>query len=52
MPIIKGFSKSIISDNIAELIKSGKKRDVAIAISLESARRSRAENFKKGRKKK
>jgi len=40
MPIKQGYSRSTIGANIRELIKSGKPRKQAIAIALNSARRS------------
>jgi len=52
MPIRKGKSKKIISENISELSKSGKfGRKQSIAIALDSARRSGGKK-KKGRKRK
>ena len=46
MPLKKGKSKRVISENITEMIKSGHPRDQAIAASLSNAR------GKKERKKK
>ncbi len=40
MPLKKGSSKSVVSENIREMIKSGKPRDQAIAASLSQARKS------------
>lgn len=37
MPLKRGSSKKIISDNIAELIRSGKTRDQAVAIAHDKA---------------
>ncbi len=39
-PLSKGKSKKVISRNISELIKSGRKKDQAVAIALDTARRS------------
>ena len=41
MPLKKGKSKKIISANIAELMKSGRPKDQAIAISYSKAGKSR-----------
>lgn len=41
MPIKKGSSKKVISENISELIQSGKPKKQAIAISLESAKKTK-----------
>lgn len=49
MPLKKGRSKKIIGQNIAELIKSGKPRKQAIAISMNTAGISKSK-FKKKRK--
>ncbi len=49
MPIKKGKSRKVVSENISELVRSGKKQKVAVAIALDSARRSGKK--KKGRKK-
>jgi uncharacterized protein len=38
MPLLKGSSKKIISKNIAELIRSGKPRDQAVAIAFDFSR--------------
>ena len=43
MPLAKGKSQETISANIAEMIRSGHPQDQAIAASLDTARRSRAE---------
>ena len=37
MPLKSGKSKKVISENIGELIKSGRKKDQAIAIALKKA---------------
>lgn len=41
MPLKKGRSKKVISENIAELIRSGRKKDQAIAIAMEKAGKSK-----------
>lgn len=40
IPLKRGFSQSIIEENIAELIKSGKTKEVAVAIAFALARKS------------
>ncbi len=40
MPLKKGSSKEIISENIKELIHSGRPQKQAIAIALSEARRT------------
>lgn len=53
MPLLKGSSKSIVSQNIRELRKSGKKEDQAVAISLSMSRKEKAGSglSKKGKRK-
>ncbi len=41
MPLKKGKSKKIISENIGELQRSGRPRDQSIAIAYSEARRSK-----------
>ena len=41
MPMLKGYSKDTISKNISREIKRGHPRKQAVAMSLESARRSK-----------
>lgn len=48
MPLKKGKSKKVISENIAELIRSGRPKDQAVAIAMSKAGKSRKG---KGRKK-
>jgi hypothetical protein len=40
MPLKKGSSDKVISANIRELIKSGRPKKQAVAIALDSARKS------------
>ena len=37
MPLIKGSSNSVVSENIRELRRSGYKQDQAVAIALHTA---------------
>ncbi len=39
MPIKKGKSKKVISENISELVKSRRKRSQAIAIAMDFAKK-------------
>jgi len=41
MPLKKGSSKKTISENIGELIRSGKPAKKAIAIALDKAKKSK-----------
>ena len=41
MPLLKGSNKEVISQNIAELRKSGYKEDQAVAIAFSKAGKSR-----------
>jgi len=41
MPLKSGTSKAVISANIAELIRAGHKRDQAVAIAFDHARKGR-----------
>jgi hypothetical protein len=47
MPLLKGKSKKIISENISEMERSGHKPSQAIAASLNEARKSGAKIPKK-----
>lgn len=53
MPLRKGKSKTVISENISEMVHAGHPRKQAIAASLEQARKSGARIPKKtgGRRK-
>jgi len=53
MPLKKGSSKKTISANIAELIRSGRPRDQAVAIAMRTAGMSKPKPKvkKKSRKK-
>ena len=46
MPLKKGTSKKVISENIATEIKTGSSREQAVAIALEMARKSQAKKKK------
>jgi hypothetical protein len=50
MPLKKGKSKKVISENIAEMISSGHKRSQAIAAALNTARKSNMKISRKGKK--
>ena len=43
MPLAPGKSQEVISENISEMIRSGRPQKQAVAAALETARRSRAE---------
>jgi hypothetical protein len=52
MPLKKGSSKEIISENIREMIKAGHPQKQAIAAALHMARQSKARPSKKKNMKK
>ena len=37
MPLLKGESQSVISQNIKELMKTGRKQEQAVAIAMKTA---------------
>jgi hypothetical protein len=41
VPLKAGKSKKAISENIAELVRSGRKQDQAVAIAMEKAGKSK-----------
>ena len=49
MPLQKGKGKETVSRNVSELVRSGRPQRQAIAISLDTARRSGAKIPKKGK---
>jgi hypothetical protein len=52
MPLKKGRSRKIVSENIAEMIRSGHPRNQAIAASLENAGLSNRKKRRKTKRKK
>lgn len=50
MPLKKGSSQKIVSENIREMIKSGYPQKQAVAASLAQARKSGAKRFGKLKK--
>lgn len=52
MPLLNGSSKEIISENIAELIRSGRPEKQAVAIAYSHAGKSKNKKKKKSKGKK
>lgn len=50
MPLAKGSSQKTVSSNISELVHSGRPQKQAVAIALDTARRSGKRMAKVGRK--
>lgn len=50
MPLKKGRSKKVISENIGELIRSGRPRKQAVAIAMDRAGKSRKKRKTKRKK--
>lgn len=50
MPLIKGKSKAAVSENIKREVKAGRPQKQAVAIALNTARKSGAKIPQKGKK--
>jgi len=48
-PLLPGFTREVVSENIRREIGAGKEQDVAVAISLDNARREFRKENKRGR---
>jgi hypothetical protein len=44
MPLLKGKDRRVISSNISELVKSGRKQPQAVAIALRTAGKPKPKN--------
>ena len=51
MPIKKGKSKKITSENISELIRSGRQKKQSVAIALDAAKRAVKKPVKRSKRK-
>ena len=49
MPLARGKSKKTVSRNVSELVRSGRPQKQAVAIALDTARRSGTKIPKKGK---
>lgn len=47
MPLKKGYSKSTVSQNISEMMKSGHPQDQAVAAAMDMKRKAMKERAKK-----
>ena len=47
MPLKKGKSKKVISENISEMMRSGHKQNVAIAAAMKKSSKSRKKKRRK-----
>jgi len=52
MPLKKGSSKTVVSENIRELIRAGHKKEQAVAIALKYAREAKKSSSSKSKRKK
>ncbi len=50
MPLHKGKSKKVVSENIKEMMASGHPQKVAVAAALNTARKSNGQKDQKARK--
>jgi hypothetical protein len=50
MPLTKGYSKKVVSENIKREMNSGRPQKQSVAIALDAARRAKAAATKKPKK--